>query len=99
MTRMCNVVCTAETENMQASQISKRNHSAHFEWKFLCTLLSITNRLCLASVHTGGQALLLAVSVTEGKSFCHRHLHSVNRRVGITLLDTNFIVTFIKSIV
>ena len=63
------VACTAETDNLQASQISERNHSVHFEWKFVCTFLSTTNRLCLASAHIGGQAMLLSVFMAEDKSF------------------------------
>jgi len=66
---MCKVAWAAENENMKASQISERDHSVHLERKFLRTLLSITNRLCLASVRIGGQALLLAVFMAEVKSF------------------------------
>jgi hypothetical protein len=69
MTRVCKLVCTAETDNTQSSQISERNHSVHFEWKLLCTFLSITNRLCLPSVHIGGQAMFKAAFMEEDKSF------------------------------
>jgi hypothetical protein len=101
MTRMCKVVCTAGTNNTQVSQISERNPSVNFELKFLCIFLSITNRLCLANVHIGGQAMLLAVFMAEDKSICHRHLHSVNKRGDITLPNTNFhfIVICITSLV
>jgi len=98
------VACTAETDNLQASQISERNHSVHFEWKFLCTFLFITNRLCLASVHIDGQAMLLAAFMAEYKSLsqtftfckyawrCYTTWHQF-------LFIFIFIVTFITSLV
>jgi hypothetical protein len=69
MTRMWEVACTAETGNIQASHISERNNSVHLEWNILCTFLPIINRLCLAIVHTGGQAILVVLIMAEDKSF------------------------------